>query len=317
VPSIDLNIDGLNDYRPQTYRQPDFKEFWDKIIDAAIAQPLEMTMTRQDFPLKGVQVHQIQFDGFENSRLAGWFVRPDTMESVPGVINFHGYGGRGALPIEMYALALQGIAVMSMDCRGQIGDSSDDAHREFGSKSGWMTQGIRSKHQYYYRSVYADCVRTLEALASIEDVDEANIAVTGVSQGGGLSLAAAALSSRPVYCWADVPYLCDFRRAVEVATEGPYLELTDFMRARPEVESEVWRTLSYFDNLNLANGITCPVTMTVGLWDPICPPSTDFGVFSQLTTMGNDLVVLPYHRHELSAASQMLRIETIIQRLVG
>jgi cephalosporin-C deacetylase-like acetyl esterase len=34
--------------------------------------------------------------------------------------------------------------------------------------------------------------------------------------------------------------------------------------------------------------------VTVDLFDPICPPNTIFGTFSQLGTVDKELVVLPY-----------------------
>ena len=50
------------------------------------------------------------------------------------------------------------------------------------------------------------CVdRALEVLARQPEVDEARLAVTGVSQGGGITIAAAALSDRPKLAMPDIP----------------------------------------------------------------------------------------------------------------
>ncbi|MCY8981663.1 acetylxylan esterase, partial [Bacillus halotolerans] len=48
------------------------------------------------------------------------------------------------------------------------------------------------------------------------------IGVTGGSQGGGLTIAAAALSDIPKAAVADYPYLSNFDRAIDVALEQPY-----------------------------------------------------------------------------------------------
>jgi cephalosporin-C deacetylase-like acetyl esterase len=124
-------------------------------------------------------------------------VRPSASGKFPGVCIYHGYSGRAPRPLDMLALAAQGICVLSMDCRGQNGQSQDTAVYLEGHQSGWMTQGIRDPRTYYYRYVYADAVRALDLLARREEVDEKRLAITGASQGGGITLAVAALSERP------------------------------------------------------------------------------------------------------------------------
>jgi len=63
----------------------------------------------------------------------------------------------------------------------------------------------------------------------------------------------------------------------------------------------VWRTLSYFDNLNLADRIRCAVLMDVGLQDDICPPSSVFGAYNKITAR-KEIKVYPYHNHEVVEA---------------
>src|SRR5205085_11066704 len=110
--------------------------------------------------------------------------------------------------------ASQGMCILSMDCRGQNGQSQDALVADEGHATGWMTKGIRDAKQYYFRFVYADAIRALELLARRDEVDERRLAVTGKSQGGALAMAAAALGERPLLpSLPDVPLLCDPRRA--------------------------------------------------------------------------------------------------------
>ncbi|HEV2121976.1 MAG TPA: acetylxylan esterase, partial [Chloroflexota bacterium] len=145
-----------------------------------------------------------------------------------------------------------------------------------------------------------DCVRALDFLAAQPEVDQSRIGLTGGSQGGALTLAVAALDpqQRARVAMADVPYLCHFRRAVDVASQPPYTEIAVYCRAWPGREAQVFRTLSYIDNMNLAERITCPVLMNVGLQDVICPPSTIFATFNHLTTSTREMKVFPYNGHE-------------------
>ena len=161
-----------------------------------------------------------------------------------------------------------------------------------------MTQGVRSAESYYYRGAYVDCVRALDFAVSRPKVDPNRIGVLGVSQGGGLSLAVAALDSRPKLSMPEVPFLCHYRRAVDVSSVNPYLEIAGYCNRYPEREAEVFRTLSYFDNLSLADRIKCPVLMTVGLQDLVCPPSTIFAVYNQIPGDAKEIIVYPYGSHE-------------------
>jgi cephalosporin-C deacetylase len=83
-----------------------------------------------------------------------------------------------------------------------------------------MTRGIQDPHDYYYRRVYTDAVRAVDAARSHPLVDASRVAVTGGSQGGGITLAVAALSDRPALAMPDIPFLCDYRRAINITPAG-------------------------------------------------------------------------------------------------
>jgi cephalosporin-C deacetylase len=125
----------------------------------------------------------------------------------------------------------------------------------------------------------------------------ARVGLTGFSQGGGLSLAVAGLDSRPALSMPGMPFLCNFERPLQISKAYPYWEFADYIRHHPDRAERVWQTLSYFDNLNLASRIECPVLLNVGLIDEICPPSTIFAVYNALK-VNKQMAVFPYHGHE-------------------
>jgi cephalosporin-C deacetylase len=209
-------------------------------------------------------------------------------------------------------MAAQGIAVLSMDCRGQLGESDAIGSRSHGP--GWLTRGLESPEQHYYRTVYADAVRAAEVICSFSEVDTSRVAFTGGSQGGGLTLATAALSTRATYAWADIPFLCDFPRALDVASDEPYPELARTLRRRPDLDAQAFRTLSYIDVANLAPRVRCPVVVTVALWDTVCPPSTIFGTFSRLSSPDKQLLVYRFLGHALTYEMDEARLHWICDR---
>jgi cephalosporin-C deacetylase len=214
----------------------------------------------------------------------------------------------------MIPYAAQGICVLSMDCRGQNGQSQDASIANEGFATGWMTKGIRDPKQYYFRYVYADAVRALELLARRDEVDDRRLAVTGVSQGGALTLAVAALSDRPILAMPDIPFLCDFRRSIQIAQTGPYQEITVFLKSFPHLYETAIRTLSYCDNLNLAPRIRCRTIVSNGLWDDICPPSTIYAVYNHITAE-KQMEIYPFHKHEVPYDHNELKFRTLMDVL--
>lgn len=314
MPSIDWPLERMREYRPELYREPDFDEYWRGTLAQAKTQPLNVELIPYDLPGKSVDCFQMFFDAFGAGRVSGWYLRPRAKGKYPALMQYHGYSGRAQRPLEVLAIAEQGIAVMTMDTRGQNGLSEDHTPYPGGHFSGWMTKGIRDPQSYYYRYVYADAVRALEALASQPEVDATRIAATGISQGGGITLAAAALSDRLILALPDIPFMCDYRRAIEITPQAPYTEISSFFKHFPAARDQAIKTLSYCDNLNLAPLIQCRTVICNCLWDDICPPSTIFAVYNHITAE-KSMEIYPYHKHEVPYEHAETRFRLLMETL--
>lgn len=188
-----------------------------------------------------------------------------------------------------------------------------------GHSMGWMTQGVLPPDHYYRRRVYMDAICAIEWSATQKDVDGNAIGVPGIIQGGGLSLAAAALSELPVAAIvADYPYLCPSRRAVDVALEGPYGAVKEFLtrNGRHDVENQRVKILSHFDAMNFAPDIHCPVEVAVGLVDTVTTPSTTFAAYNHIPDGDKATFVYRYFGHEPMPLFQSEKLSFLRSRLM-
>jgi cephalosporin-C deacetylase len=316
MPLIDLPLEQLKTYRPTPPRPPDLDQYWGDTLAEAAQAPLNPSIEALDYPVSGLRVARAYYDGWRGARICAWFIAREGARAQPTLVFYHGYSGSKGQVYDYLGWASQGYTVVAVDVRGQSGDSTDPAGYPGGHVTGWMSAGITSPETYYYRGVYVDCVRALDFAVAQPEVDPDRIGVLGVSQGGGLSLAVAALDSRPKLSMPEVPFLCHFRRALEISNANPYLELALYINRYPEREETVYRTLAYVDNLALADRISCPVLMTVGLQDLICPPSTVYAVYNHLSNSEKEMRIYPYgaheafpthHEHKLAWARRILR----------
>jgi cephalosporin-C deacetylase len=316
MPIVDLPLEELKVYKPPLTRRSDFQSFWNHNRKLSEEQPLNAVFKRLEYPVKRLEAFLVSFDGFiDKTPIVSWFLKPVGEGPFPALLVLHGYGGNRGTVSDYLNWILQGVAVMAIDVRGQFGDTPDFAKYPSGSITGHMTKGILDKETYYYRYVYMDCLRGLRVLCEREDVDEERIGVTGASQGGGLTLIVSAMGEVSLSL-PEIPFLCHFERAVEVAASDPYLEISRYLKTHPESVEKVFEILSYFDAMNFAPDIKCPVLMSVGLLDTVCPPSTIFATFNHTASGIKELAVYPGMGHESHNVHREKKIQWVDKYLL-
>lgn len=96
---------------------------------------------------------------------------------------------------------------------------------------------------------------------------------------------------------ADVPSNCWFEKRL-FDEAGGVGEMVGFLKNFPDRIPLVLKNLSYFDNLNLAQRITCPVLVSCGLRDPICPPQNVYAAYNRIPDGKKRIAAYPFCKHE-------------------
>lgn len=301
---FDLPLDQLHTYRPDRNEPPDFDAFWSQTLSDARQHSLNFRAEPIDTGLRLIEVFDVTFSGYAGQPIKGWLLLPRMRSGrIPCVVEYVGYGGGRGHPIDSLLWSNAGYAHFVMDTRGQgstwrTGDTPDP--EPDGSNPhvpGFMTRGILSAQTYYYRRVFTDAVRAVEAARSHEAIDPDHIAVTGGSQGGGIALAVTALASGLDAVMADVPFLCHYRRATEITNGFPYGEIVQYCRRHRDKIETVFSTLAYFDGMHFAARADSPALFSTALMDEICPPSTVFAAYNHYSGP-KQIKVWPYNQHE-------------------
>jgi cephalosporin-C deacetylase len=301
---FDMPLDQLEKYKPVLTAISDFDEFWEQSYMFAHNSPMQAVFNLVKEPLDLIDVNDVSFPGYAGQPIKAWLLLPKGVnEPLPCVVEYVGYGGGRGKPLEWLTWANAGFAHFVMDTRGQgsvwrEGDTPDVL--ESGSSAqvpGFMTRGILAPETYYYRRLFMDGMRAVEAAREHPLVDIDRIAVTGSSQGGGVALAVAGLMPDISVVMPDVPFLCDFKRATQLVDSHPYQEIVQYCRVHREKVEQVFRTLSYFDGMNFATRAKATALFSTALMDDISPPSTVFAAYNHYAGV-KQIRVYPFNQHD-------------------
>lgn len=298
----DLDPGALWSYRSAVSAPDDLDEFWAGTLAAARAAGGPLVVTPVATGLPTLETFDVTFPGFGGQPIRAWLRRPAGVSGpLPAVVQYVGYGGGRGHPLENLLWASAGFAHLIMDARGQGSGWSSGDTPDVGPTGpqvpGVMTRGILDPRDYYYRRLFTDAARAVDAVRTLDGVDPDRVGVLGHSQGGGTAIAVSALVPDVAAVVAQVPFLCDIPRGITITDEYPFRELADYLATHRHRVEQVLGTLRYIDGVNLGRRGAAPALFSAALMDPIVPPST---VYAAYHAYGGPkrLRTWPYNAHE-------------------
>src|SRR5262245_1317970 len=285
--TFDMPFDELLTYQGTNPRPADFDEYWGRALADLASQPADVEVVPAEFQTPYAHCSHLWFTGTGGARVHAKLLRPHEPQG-PAVLEFHGYSGHSGEWVTKLPYVALGHTVAALDMRGQAGLSVDEIPVAGWSMATYLLRGVDDvPDNLLYRHLFLDTVRLAQIVMGLDGVDPDRVGATGFSQGGGLTLACAALEPSVTLATPRYPFLSDYRRAWELDLEkAPYDEITEYFRKRDPMhlrEDDIFTRLGYVDVQHLAPRVRARTVLTVSLNDQVCPPSTQFAAYNKLT----------------------------------
>ena len=265
-------------YEPEKIISPsdakeDFETFWQETLkELDRVNPDYKITLLPELSTGAKNIYKVEMMSFGNIKIEGYYATPKAKGVYPAIIAYMGYGADGYYP---HTDASPGYAEFVLSVRGQGFLKPDNIYN-----SDWITYGLDSKENYYYRGAFMDLIRGVDFLVSRPEVDSKRILAEGSSQGGTFTLAACALDHRILAGAPTLPGFSDYRDYFEI-TPWPRSSFQYYLDQHPgDSWDRLYDLLTYFDVKNLAQWIKCPIVMGIGLQDETCPPHINFAAYN-------------------------------------
>ena len=288
--------------KPYTKNPADFDAFWQKAIEKArkevsVERLVVSKKKVDDYCTDETDMYLLKLKTDQHHSIYAYLSMPKTPSNSPVVLCPPGAGVKTIKePMRNLYYAKNGFIRLEMDIHGLNPEMTAEQFKEisgaFDHENGYLCNGLDDKDNYYMKHVYVACIRALDYLCSLPEWDGKNVFVQGGSQGGALSLITAGLDTRVTACVANHPALSDMAGYLDNRAGGyPHFNKMNKMLTLAKVE-----TMAYYDVVNFARRITCPVYLTWGYNDNVCPPTTSYIVWNLITAPKESLIT-PINEH--------------------
>ena len=288
--------------KPYTKNPSDFDAFWQKNIADARKTPLSVSCKQvEHYSTDEFDCYLLKLKTDSRHSIYGYLTKPKAEGKHPVMLCPPGAGIKTIKePMRNTFYAKNGFIRLEIEIHGLNPEMTDAQFKEittaFDYENGYLTNGLDNKDNYYMKHVYVACVRAIDYLCSLPEWDGKNVFVQGGSQGGALSLITAGLDPRVTACVANHPALADMAGYLDNRAGG----YPHFNRLNSMLTPEKVATMAYYDVVNFARRITCPVYLTWGYNDNVCPPTTSYIVWNLITAPKESLIT-PVNEHWTSS----------------
>lgn len=247
----------------------DFDAFWTRQKQELAAVPLRVLEKKPVRSNGACNVYDVKLSCAGPRPVSGYLSIPKNAKpgSLPAELRFDGYSVQGAKIVESPR-----AIVFFVNPHG-IENGREAAYYDALRKGELSGYGFRNSENLkpetvYFRFMILRGVRAAEFLKSLPEWDGKNLKVIGGSQGAFQATAVCGLIDGATECHLAIPWFCDLGGIAKGRVRG----------WRPDLQPG----LGYYDTVNFASRVKCPVRIDAGLSDWVCPPSGVWILYNNL-----------------------------------
>jgi len=265
---------------PPFDKEKNFNQFWTNALKEMKSIPIEPHYERivRKSSMK-YDFFSVTFKGSNRSTVSGDLYYPRGTKRAKVIILIHDYNSDFLYNPK---LLIGGMAYFYLRLRGH--DILEKKSEEEATSPGYIIDNILEKENYYIKEVYLDAYRTIDALRLNNKLDCSDIGIIGKGLGAALAIFTAAFSERVKALVLDTPSFSYLPLYQNVSTSDATNEINEFIANHKAKKNQVKKNLTYYDAINFADMIRCPVLAIVGFKDTISPPECVFALFNHLLT---------------------------------
>jgi cephalosporin-C deacetylase len=274
----------------------DFDAFWQSKLDLLANTPADPQLTPADGGRSGVDYWRITMNNIRGTHIQGQLARPANGDKLPAMLIVQ---WAGVYPLQKaWATdpAAAGWLVLNINAHDLPIDESAEfyQHESQGPLKDYPAIANDDRDTSYFLRMYLSCYRAAQYLAERPDWDGRTLVVTGNSQGGMQALMTAGFHPRITCAIAGVPAGCDLTGPKAGRSPGwPAW----YWKTQGKDAEKVITASRYYDVMNFASRIRCPVLVGVGLIDETCPPAGILATLNQVKGP-KEIVFLPKGAHQ-------------------
>lgn len=281
--------------QPALPRPDDFDAFWQGKLKDLASVPMNPELAPADAGKTNVDYFKITLDNIRGSHIRGQLARPQQSDKLPAMLIVQ---WAGVYPLQkgwVTDRAAEGWLVLNVNAHDLPIDEREPFYTDqaAGPLKDYPSIGNDDRETSYFLRMYLSCFRAAQYLTERSDWDGRTLVVTGGSQGGLQSFVTAALHPKISAVMACVPAGCDLNGPL--ADRLPGWPMWHW-QVKGKDEAKVRNAARYYDVVNFASQVKCPVLVGVGLIDTTCPSPGVFAACNQLRGP-KEIVVLPLGEH--------------------
>jgi len=289
--------------RAKSVRPDDFDEFWLKGQSELKHIPMDARFTLlSEYSNARHRCFKISLANINNTRVYGFLNVPVSSNNrfqetkYPALLKIPG----GGVAFPSKPLISNNYLTLYMSVHDYDVGLPREKYKEFEAKykqlspigsSRYYYNGAPNRERYFFRRVILGIDRAVSYIDSRPDFNGKHLVIQGHSQGGFIALAVAGLNRHITGVATNQPGFCDHAGYLAERMPGaPRL-----VQLSPKDQGEKWLKMSaYFDVVNFAPKISCPVIMSVGFIDLTCSPSSIYSAYNEITAQKYIMNMLLY-----------------------